>query len=126
MTTFNMVSDSIRNEDGSINVGATVEKFESQVQQYAISRELENSNVGAAVDEVFDSYSSARVNVPFVVGQVLNKLGYTPATHLMLTNAIKTYIHKNTGKTREDGKKFTVKLGKGGGMQAWKNIEDKK
>ena len=126
MTTFNTVSDSVRNEDGSINVRATVEKFESQVSQYAINHELEVSNVGAAVDEVFDAYSSARVNVPFVIGQALNKLGYTPATHLMLTSAIKTYIHEHTGKTREEGKKFTVKLGKGGGMQAWKNVVDKK
>jgi hypothetical protein len=126
MTTFNMVSDCVRNDDGSINMQATSDKFSTMLQQYVVKREMEVANVSAAVDAVFDEYASARVNVPFVVGQALNKLRCTPATHQILDESIRAYIHENTGKTRDEGKKFTVKLGKGGGMQMWKNVKDEK
>ena len=123
MSNINLAVYCVRFENGEIDHEATLEKFSSDLIKFQAERELENATIGNAVHSLFDQYRGARLNTPFVVGEVLRKLNVQPENYKTLTDKVQGFIHSQSqGKTAEDGSVenpnsvFVIGRGKGGGI----------
>jgi len=99
--------------DGSIDIQATLDKFETDLETFAALQAADEEKVAEAVHTVFDQNKGARINMPYLVGQALPLLGVTSATHKSLTERVQAYVRGNA-----DGKGanlFSIEKGKGGG-----------
>lgn len=123
MTSVNLATFCVRDESGAIDVGATVLKFEGEVQKYQAERELESETVGAAVNAVFDEHRGAVINMPAVTSMALTRLGVQPETYKVLSERVQEYIRTNATDTR--GGLFRIAKGKGGGVTRWADCADK-
>lgn len=125
MTTLNLATFCERAEDGSIDVDATVLKFEGELLKYQVERETELATIGAAVHGVFDSHKGTTINMPAVVTMALQSLNVQPATYAALSERVATFVRDNASDKREDGRSFRIAKGKGGGVSRWCDVVDK-
>jgi hypothetical protein len=103
----------VRSTDGSIDTQATLDKFASDLDQFARVQAADQERVAEAVHAVFDSHKGTRINMPYLVSQALPLLQVTPATHKALSERVLAYVRENA-----DGKGanlFSIEKGKGGG-----------
>jgi len=100
-------------KDGAIDVQATLDKFQSDLEQFITVQAADEERVAEAVHAVFDKNLGARINMPYLVGQALPLLGVTSSTQKALTERVLSYVRSNA-----DGKGanlFSIEKGKGGG-----------
>ena len=120
---INFASYVVRFTDGSIDQDGTIEKFASDLIRYEAERETEMATIGSAVHALFDQFLGARLNTPYVTGEVLRRLNVQPENYKVLHDKVVDFIRSNSqGKTADDGtvenpsSVFVIGKGKGGGI----------
>ena len=103
----------VRFSDGSIDHDSTLEKFSSDLLRFEEIQDKENVTIGTAVHAVFDQYHGAKLNTPFVIGEVLRKLNVQPENYKALTDKVQYFIKSNS---QGDHSAFVISKGKGGGV----------
>lgn len=106
-------SYAVRNVDGSVDHEATLEKFASDLFRFEELHDREQQVIGGAINAVFDEYQGARLNTPFLVGQVLKKLNAQPENYKALSDRVVTFIRSNS---QAEDSVFVISKGKGGGI----------
>jgi hypothetical protein len=101
---------------GSVDVAATLSKFENDLLDHLANEELANADVSAAVHAVFDQYLGACLNMPALVGAAFAKLGLPPSEFGTVGERIADYA-RNSGQ-------FKVSKGKGGGVRRLRDIAE--
>ena len=109
-----LVAYAVRREDGSVDVESTVGKFRGEVERMVARRETESSQIGAAVDRVFDG-AAAGTYLPqgYIVHNVLNLMGVKNETFQIMEKRVLEYLSDNASSKREAGMFLHVKKGKG-------------
>jgi hypothetical protein len=115
MTTIDLTTYVVRDEDGAVDVTATTEKFESTLLAYVAEHEAGDKLVAEAVSAVFDAHKGARINMPALTSLALQYLNVQPENHKALTSRVQTYLRANSG-DEGSGKLFNSRKGKGGGL----------
>jgi hypothetical protein len=103
----------VRFTDGSVDHDSTLEKFASDLLRFEEIQDKENATVGKAVHALFDQYKGAKLNTPFVIGEVLSKLNAQPENYKTLSNKIADFLKSQS---QGDNSTFVVSKGKGGGI----------
>ena len=113
----------VRFTDGSLDLEGTHSKFEDDLLRFSAERDTENAAMAAHIHAIFDQYKGARLNVPYLTGETLRRMGAQPANWKILSDKIVAFIQDNAqGKTHEDGSvdrpgsTFVISRGKGGGV----------
>lgn len=106
--TIVLASYIVRNNNGSINQEATLERFATDLLKYEAERETENTTIGVAIHALFDAHLGKRLASPFVVGEALKSLNAQPDTYKLLTEKVMEYLRTNPD--------FSISKGKGGGV----------
>lgn len=99
--------------DNSIDHEATLEKFASDLLRFEELKDKENAVIAGAIHSLFDQFQGARLNMPYVTGEVLRKLNAQPDNYKVLSDKVQAYIRENS---QGDKAVFTINRGKGGGI----------
>lgn len=106
-----MNSDSVvRNEDGSIDVSGSVNKFATEIAALAAS-EPSSESISAAVNAVCDKHEGKRIPMQALVSLATTELGTEPAT----LNAVQKQVHAWIRAAAKAGS-FEIVKGVGGGV----------
>lgn len=113
----------VRSSNGSIDHEATLSKFAGDLLAYEAEQEQESSVIGGAVHALFDQFKGARLNVPYLTGEVLRRLNATPENYKTLTEKVQNFVRSQSqGESYDDGtvehpqSVFVIGRGKGGGV----------
>jgi hypothetical protein len=93
---------------GSVDVDATMTKFEGDLVKFCAERELEGSQIGDAVHSVFDSHVGQHIAMPALVSLTLTKLGAQPANWALMTERVQEFVRSDSS--------LYIGRGKGGGV----------
>lgn len=100
--------DYVRNNDGLIDVDASVEAFRVQAQTDLEQEQKENVAIDTALDAVFDAKNNARVTIPTLTVLVCEALGDSSPD---LAKRVHKFIQTNKNR-------FAINKGKGiGGVE---------
>ena len=120
---INIVTFAVRNSDGSIDHEASLQEFSDLIIKFGEEQDQENKVIAGAVHALFDRFKGARLNTPFVVGEVLRGLNVRPENFKTLTEKVQGFIRgQSQGETLPDGSHenpasvFVISRGKGGGI----------
>lgn len=120
---INLGMFAVRFVDGSIDHEGTISKFANELSEFAANQEAENATISQAIHAMFDQYKGARLNMPYLTGEVLRRLEAKPDTYKVLTDKVQGFIRSQSqGKTLDDGSVenpqsvFVISKGKGGGV----------
>lgn len=117
--------------NGSINTQATLEKFQADLVKFEQEKEAQLASIGKAIHALFDQYRGARLNTPFVTGEVLRRLDVQPESYKSLSDKVQEYLHLHSQGKVEDGvaerpnSLFVISKGKGGGVGRRADLKDK-
>lgn len=118
-----IASYAVRSSNGSIDHDSTLAKFAGDLLAFEAMQEAESANIGAAVHALFDKFKGARLNMPFVTGEVLRALNATPDNYKALTEKVQGFVRRESqGEVFDDGtverpnSTFVIGKGKGGGV----------
>jgi hypothetical protein len=111
-----MNDHTVFNSDGSVDVDASVFKYEEALRTWAHEREVKLTAVQAAVDAILTASNGARVAFEKLVNLSLVKLQPTMAAYDAEKARIESFIRMNTS-TENEAKRYTAQKGKGGGYQ---------
>jgi hypothetical protein len=124
-TTLNITL--INDDNGQVDVQATLTAAEDQITTYKANRELEQDSILSALNTVFDNNPGVNMNMPFVINEALRGLNVSasPANYQTLHDRVHGYIQANSqGKTDKDTKMverpeslFVIGKGKGNGLR---------
>ena len=114
----------VRDSNGSIDHEATLDKFQTNLLQYEVERDLEAQTIGEAVHAVFDEFKGVSLNMPALTSFALKRLNVQPETFTSLSKKVGDYIRDNAG-DRDSGASFKVGKGKGGGCRRWSDTPEK-
>ena len=103
-TTFNFLTDSVRNNDGNVDVSATLDKVRNQLMVHVAERETEQQTISDALNTVFDRHPGARLNMPCLVNAALTILNTQPENYNVLRDRVHKFVQENASMKREDGK----------------------
>lgn len=106
-------SYAVRGSNGSIDHESTLAKFAGDLLKWEAAQETENATIGAAVHALFDQFKGARLNMPYVTGEVLRKLNAQPENYKVLTEKVQGFIRSQA---EGDTSPFVIGKGKGGGV----------
>lgn len=121
----------VRDADDNADVDATVERFRGDLNRFLATRETEDGHIEAQVHALFDARPGVRMNMPYVVNQVLSALKVQPENYNVLSERIREYVRangqgENVTTTDENGKEvstverpestFLIGKGIGGGV----------
>lgn len=144
-------SDLVRLSDGSVDLDASLAKFEGTLSNHIASVELETVEIANAVSAAFDKFPGARLGMTYVINQALQILNVQPENHKTLEGRVHVYIQENadqdavyatdpkTGKVIGKGdervmvtepeadrtRMFGIGKGKGGGVVRWSDVPEK-
>jgi hypothetical protein len=120
------VSDMIvRGSDGSIDVDASREKFNSVLQEI-ISQDASSGQVFLGMFNEFFDRTNDFVTKSALVDSMASKFCGDDITKFSSAQkSINKWLTANTSNKREDGKIFAYKPGVKGGINRWSNIKDK-
>lgn len=123
----------VRSVDGGIDHEATLAKFAGDLLAFEVEQEEEASTIGAAVHALFDQFRGARLNMPYLTGEVLRRLNATPDNYKTLTEKVQGFVRSQSqGESFDDGtveypqSVFVIGKGKGGGVARRADIPAKK
>ena len=117
---INLNTYAVRANDGSIDLDATVSKFEGDVSTYVALQAADQEKVAEAVATVFDTNMGTNINMPFLVSQALPLLGVSASTHKSLSERVLAYVRSNA-----DGKGsnlFSIVKGIHGGVKRLSDV----
>jgi hypothetical protein len=125
-TTFNFISDSVRNSDGNIDVNLTLDKIRKILVLHIASRELERQTIAEAVDLVFTKNPNVRMNIPALVSETLKNLHVQIENFPILKQRVESFIKENSSPNREDNLPLGTAKGKSkaGSIFRWKDISE--
>ena len=114
-------------DDGSIDQDKSETAFQGALLKYRADREMEGTQIAAAVSDLFDQYKGTAVPMPAVCSMTAQKLGAQPENFKVLHDRVADYIRANSqGDAVDDGTKdgtvqrpnslFVIAKGKGGGV----------
>jgi len=109
----------LRTDSGEMDIDGTCEQFRSDLLNYQVERETEAATIGAAVNDVFDTHSGARINMPALQSLALQRLNVQPENFKALQTRVAEYVRENASPERSDGRLFKIGKGKGGGVSRW-------
>lgn len=122
----------VRGSDGSVDLEATVTKFQGDLVQFVAERETEQAVIAEAVNAIFDAHPGAAINMPALQTFALQRLNAQPENYTILADRVADYVRENAqGETREDGSHerpgslFVIKKGKGGGVHRRADMKPK-
>lgn len=117
----------INDDNGQVDVQATMAAAEDQITTYKANRELEQDSILNALNAVFEAHPGVNMNMPFVITEALRTLNVaaSPANYQTLHDAVHEYIQANSqGKTDKLTKLverpesyFVIGKGKGNGLR---------
>lgn len=120
------------NNNGTINVQATLNKFSEDLQMYDHKYEAQMESIGNAVNDIFDQYIGARLNTAFIQGEVVRRMNIAPQNYNNICDKVQEYLHIHSqGKTDENGNVerpnsyYLINKGKGGGVARRHDIKSK-
>jgi hypothetical protein len=108
--------------NGSVDMTATVEKFQAQLETYVSSQVGVNETMDQAVKDLFEAHPRT-LSMPFVINAILASLEMTPENCKELTKRAQDFIRQNSSKVR-DGSLLRVEVGRGGGVSLWSNVPE--
>jgi hypothetical protein len=108
----NNVVDFIVRVNGSIDQEATLNKFSAALAEYKAKRETEDVDISNAVNQVFDKYRGASINLPALSNLACATLKVSPEAHASMTKRVADFVRANAG----EGGAFEIRKGKGGGV----------
>lgn len=98
----------IRDENGTINVDATLEAAETHLYTLADSEANSAREISAVVHAVFDTHLGKVLPMPAVCALTLANMGTSPEAYAEKDKAVKAFIRNDPG--------FEVNKGKNGGV----------
>jgi hypothetical protein len=100
----------VRASDGSVDVGATVDKFAGELQSYLANAEREDADIAAAVESVFDAHKGVAINMPALISLSMPLLNVSLEAYTETSEKVAEFVrnHKDT---------YQVAKGKGGGVR---------
>lgn len=100
----------IRAENGSVDVEASLDHFETCLRDHIATAEQEGADIGVAVNAVFDQHRGVCINMPALTSMTLSLLGVTPSTYVEMGEKVGDFVrsHKDV---------FSITKGKGGGCR---------
>ncbi len=100
----------VRAADGSVDEGATQEKFAGELSAWIHSQEEESGEIALAVSAVFDSSpKGANLPMPALVSLTCQALAVTPETYVSTSEKVHAFIRNCP--------EYKVAKGKGGGVK---------
>ena len=133
MGIINISNYAVRSDEGGIDHEATLAKFAGDLLAFEVEQEAEASTIGAAVHALFDQFKGARLNMPYLTGEVLRRLNATPENYKTLTEKVQNFVRNQAqGESLEDGSveypgsTFIIGKGKGGGVARRCDLAPKK
>jgi hypothetical protein len=108
MTTISLASYVVRDSNGAVDVSATLDKFQDDLETYQAERETELGTIGDAVHAVFATHKGASINMPALTSLTLTKLSVQPENFATLSERVQDYVRTNP--------EFHIGKGKGGGV----------
>lgn len=97
---------------GLVDVAASTAKFEGALATYIAERETEATQIGAAVNAVFDEHLGKTLTMPVVQALATQQLNAQPENWKVLSERIATYVRENA----TPGGSLKISKGKGGGV----------
>lgn len=140
MNGFNFSNNVVRCNDGSVDVDATVQGFQSELESWILNNESNTSAIEMAVDELFDLHRGKRLSIDSIVHNVLVSMKVGLSNQAEVTAMVETYIRDNTDRylkrDRKTGevvqeaepartRKFGMLRGPGGGTFRWSDATSK-
>jgi phage tail tube protein FII len=128
---INLQSYVVRGSDGSVDEGATLDKFEATLSQYIAQRETELSTISDAVHAVFDQYKGTSINMPALTTFALQRLNAQPENYKALETRVQEFVRENSQGEVKDGvaahplSMFLINKGKAGGCRRRADIPAK-
>jgi len=119
-TTIALPSYVVRDVKGAVDQKQTLEKFSKDLSQYCAASETETVVLAEKVNETFDKYKGAKLNMPALVSLTLQALGVTPENYKIMTEKVQDFVRANAGE--RGTAPFNIAKGKGGGVSRWIDI----
>lgn len=132
MSTIVLSSFVVRSASGSVNMEATLDKFEQAVSQFIADRETEETQIANAIEEVLSANVGTRTNLDFVTGTVARSLNATALNYGDLKAKAADYIRQNacgekdgkpvdskTGEELSEPRRYFLGKGRDGGVSRW-------
>lgn len=113
----------VHKADGSVDIPASVAKFEMDLEVFIAQNAADEEMVAACVNAVFDQYKGASIQVPAVCTFALREMNANPANFKVLQERISDYLDThNQGDTKDGVQEFPNSLfvigrGRGGGVK---------
>ena len=98
----------VRNDDGTINVPATLFEIEDQLLALAVKETESLGAISAAVHAVFDQHVGANLPMPHICSTACGLMGIGPSEFVETQKAVGLWIRTNN--------EFKVSKGKSGGV----------
>lgn len=104
------VSSFVVLSNGSVDVAASTAKFQAQLASYITERETETSQIGEAVNAVFDAHKGKTLTMPTLQALATQQLNAQPENFKALSERVAAYVRENNGGS------LRITKGKGGGV----------
>jgi translation initiation factor 2B subunit (eIF-2B alpha/beta/delta family) len=108
--------------NGSVDVEATVEKFQEQLEAYVTANVNVDDKIYTAVNRLFDRHPKT-LSMSFVINAILSALDMNPENCKKLTKKAQEFIRMNSSKDR-DAAMLKVVVGRGGGVARWADVPE--
>lgn len=99
--------------EGVIDHEATLEKFAENILKFEAEKDAENATISVAIHALFDQFRGARLNMPYLIGEVTRRLDAKPDNYKSLSDKVQAFIRANA---EGDDAMFMISRGKGGGV----------
>lgn len=126
MGNININNYVVRSVHGGIDHEATLAKFAGDLLAFEVEQEAEQSTIGTAVHALFDQFKGARLNLPFLTGEVLRRLNATPDNYRSLTEKVQGFVRSRSQEETGETSVFVIGKGKGGGVARRADLPAKK
>jgi len=114
----NLSEVAVRNDDGTINVQASLFEIEDQLVALASKEEESLEAISNAVHSVFDDHLGATLAMPAVCSFASALMGVEPKDFVETQKAVGLWIRTSN--------QFKIAKGKGGGVVRLRDVPEKK
>lgn len=129
---INIASYVLRSSNGSIDHESTLGKFANDLLTFELEQEAETSTIGAAIHALFDKFKGARLNLPYLSGEVARSMNVPPDQFNAATAKIQAFVRSQSQGKSEGGVEqypnsvFVIGRGAGGGVARRADLPAKK
>jgi hypothetical protein len=98
---MNKITTELLTNDGAVDRQATLEAFETQLDEAIDALKTEGEVVGEAVAAVFDAHKGERLVMPALINATLTRLNVQPSNYNTLSQRVGDHVRDNAdGKGR--------------------------